>query len=215
MGCCLASAHRDARKQFRAFVLRSLLMSLGLLLCGCRILHPVNTQPLDAAGMSYDAVQELKSLRITATEVAQIARARQSGFSDADCVDAYKIFGDRKQLFDAGDAIASLVQVNVSDDAILELARINQLGLDSGEFQAMKLAGLSDDIILEVARHRAHGQPVLSGASLARLKNTGMRASTLFELARRGVPDSQGPAIISYRRHGASDDEVLRRFAGI
>jgi hypothetical protein len=42
-----------------------------------------------------------------------------------------------------------------------------------------------------------------------------MRASTLFELARRGVPDSQGPAIVSYRRHGASDDEVLHHFAGI
>ncbi|HEY6904362.1 MAG TPA: hypothetical protein VI216_08645, partial [Candidatus Acidoferrales bacterium] len=77
------------------------------------------------------------------------------------------------------------------------------------------LAGLSDDILLEVARHRANGRPVLSGASLARLKNTGMRTSTLFELARRGVPDSQGSAIISYRRHGASDAEVLRRFAGI
>jgi hypothetical protein len=106
------------------------------------------------------------------------------------------------------------VQVNVSEDAILVLARINQLGIDTGELQAMKLAGLSDDILLEVARHRANGRPVLSGASLAMLKNTGMRASTLFELARRGVPDSQSPAIISYRRQGASDDEVLRRFAG-
>ena len=215
MGCYSANAYDAARSPFLRFILCSLLVSLGLPLTGCHILHPVNTQPLDATGMSYDAVQELKSLRITTAEVAEVAKARQSGFSDADCVDVFKIFRGRQQPFDAGGAIASLVQVNVSDDAILELARINQLGLDSGELQAMKLAGLSDDILLEVARHRAQGQPVLSGASLAGLKNTGMRASTLFELVRRGVPDSQGPAIISYRRHGASDDQVLHRFAGI
>lgn len=197
------------------FIFGSLLMSLALPAAGCRSLRPVDTQSLDTSGMSYDAVQELKSLRISRSEVAEIAKARQSGLSDADCIDAFKIFRGRQQPFNAGGAIASLVQVNVSDDTILELARINQLGLDSGELQAMKLAGLSDDILLEVARHRADGRPVLSGASLAMLKNTGMRTSTLFELARRGVPDSQGPAIISYRRHGASDDEVLRRFAGL
>jgi hypothetical protein len=195
-------------------MLCSLLMSIGLAAAGCLSLRPVDTQALDTSGMSYDAIQELKSLHISTPEVAEIAKARQSGFSDADCIDAFKIFRGRQQTFNAGGAIASLVQVNVSDDTILELARINQLGLDSGELQAMKLAGLSDDILLEVARHRANGRPVLSGASLARLKNTGMRTSTLFELARRGVPNSQGPAIISYRRHGASDDEVLRRFAG-
>lgn len=212
---CSANARDGARNWFLPFILCSLLISFGLPLSGCRILHPVDTQPLDTVGMSYDAVQELKSLRISTPEVAEIAKARQSGFSDADCIDVFKIFRGRKQPFDAGGAIASLVQVNVSDDVIIELARINQLGLDSGELQAMKLAGLSDDIILEVARHRSRGEPVLSGASLARLKNTGMRASTLFELARRGVPDSQGPAIISYRRHGASDNQVLHRFAGI
>jgi hypothetical protein len=163
--------------------------------------------------MSYDAIRELKSLGITGPEVTEMAKARQSGFPDADCIGAFKIFRDRNQPFDAGGAIESLVQVNVSDDTILELAKIDQLGLDSGELQAMKLAGLSDDILLQVARHRAHGQPVLSGASLARLKNTGIRASTLLELARRGVPDSQGPAIVFYRRQGASDDQVLRHFA--
>jgi len=215
MGCCSTDAHDAAQTRFSGLILCSLLMSFGLLLSGCHILHPVDTKPLDAVGMSYDAVQELKSLRVSTAEVTEIAKARQSGFSDADCIDAFKIFRSRSQSFDAGDAIASLVEVSVSEDTILELARINQLGLDSGELQAMKLAGLSDDILLEVARHRAHGKPVLSGASLARLKNTGMRASTLFELAQRGVPDWQESAIVSYRRHGASDDQVLRRFAGI
>jgi hypothetical protein len=91
---------------------------------------------------------------------------------------------------------------------------MNQLGLSAGELQAMRLAGLSDEIVLEVARHRAGGAPVLSGASLAGMKNVGVRNSTLLELARRGVPDSQAKAILASRRHGASDAELLRRFSG-
>jgi hypothetical protein len=102
----------------------------------------------------------------------------------------------------------------VGEAAILELAKLNQLGLNAGELQAMRLAGLSDAILLEVARHRAAGKPVLAGASLANLKNVGVRELTLLELARRGVPDSQAAAIISARRHGASDAELLRRFGG-
>ena len=188
--------------------------SLILLTAGCRSLLPVDTKPLDDVGMSYEASAELKSLHVTAVEVTEVAKARQGGFSDANCIDAFKIYHARNQPFDAGSAIAGLVQANVSSNAILELASVNQLGLGWGELQAMKLAGLSDDILLEVARHRAQGQPVLSGASLAGLRNTGMRESTLFELARRGVPDSQANAITSYRRHGASDAEILRIFSG-
>ena len=83
-----------------------------------------------------------------------------------------------------------------AEDTIIELAKLNQLGLRAGELEAMRLAGLSDAILLEVARHRAAGKPVLAGASLANLKNAGVRELTLLELARRGVPDSQAAAII-------------------
>jgi hypothetical protein len=46
------------------------------------------------------------------------------------------------------------------------------------------------------------------------MKNAGLRESTLLELARRGIPDSKAAAIIAYRRHGASDAEILRRYTG-
>jgi hypothetical protein len=55
---------------------------------------------------------------------------------------------------------------------------------------------------------------VLAGASFASLKNAGLRESTLLELARHGVPDSQAGAILAFRRQGASDEQILRRFAG-
>jgi hypothetical protein len=220
----LQSANRGphaAALDRRRFTSVGRILALAATLClaacfaGCHIESPLDTKPLDAVGMSYDAIEQLKAVKITAPEVAQIAAARQGGFSDANCIAAMNIYRSRNQPFDAGDAIAGLVQAQVSDDTILELAKLNQLGFGAGELQAMRLAGLPDSILLEVARHRAAGQPVLAGASLADLKNAGVRELTLLELARRGVPDSQAPAIIAYRRRGASDAEILKRFAAL
>jgi hypothetical protein len=180
---------------------------------GCHSIPPLDTKPLDTAGMSYDTIEQLKALNITTPEVAQLATARGSGFSDGGCVAVVGIYRGRQQAFDAGDDIAGLVRAQVGEATIVELAKLDQLGLASGEFQAMRLAGLSDAIVLEVARHRAAGQPVLAGATLANLKNAGVRELTLLELARRGVPDSQAAAILAFRRHGATDAQIISHFA--
>jgi len=164
--------------------------------------------------MSYDAIQQLRTLDITAPEVAELARAHAGGLSESSCIEAVRIFHSRHQAFHGGDTMAGLAGAGISEKSILELAQLDQLGPDAGELQAMRLAGLSEAIILEVARHRAAGQPVLAGASLAQLRNSGLRDATLLELARRGVPDSQTSAILAGRRHGATDAEILRTFRG-
>jgi len=164
--------------------------------------------------MSYDSVKQLQALNITTAEVGEVATARASGLSDATCVALFKLFHTRGRPFDAGSAAAGLFRAQVSEDTILKLAALDQLDLSAGEFQAMRLAGLSDEIVLAVAQHRAANQPVLSGASLAGLKNVGIRESTLLELARRGVPDSKVTEITSFRRHGATDAEILGHFTG-
>jgi hypothetical protein len=189
-------------------------LALGFVVTGCHRLQPLDTSPLDRTGMSYDAIQQLKKFDITVPEVAEIAQARQAGLPDADCIEVFRIYRGRGQAFDAGGALAGLAQVGLREDTILELARMNQLGLGWGELQAMRLAGLSDAIVLEVARHHAQGKLVLAGASLSRLKNAGLREPALLELARRGVPDSQAEAILASRRHGASEADILRHFAG-
>ena len=186
-----------------------------LSVAGCHPVQPLDTKPLDTSGMNFDAIQQLKSLNVTAPEVSQLATARQAGFTDASCVAALKIYRGRSQPFDAGDEIASLIGAQVSEDTILELVRMNQLGLGAGELEAMRLAGLSDAILLEVARHHAAGKPVLAGASLANLKNAGVRELTLLELVRRGVPDSQAAAILKFRRHGATDAQIISHFAAL
>jgi hypothetical protein len=186
----------------------------AITLGACHSVTPVDTAPLDRAGMSYDAIQQVKAMHVNPPEVAALAEVRQSGISDATCVALLQIFRGRNQSFDAGDAIAGLAKAGMSEPSIVELAQMNQLGLLAGELQAMRLAGFPDDIILEVARRRSAGQPVLAGASLADLKNAGVREATLFELARRGIPDSQAGAIVASRKHGATDADILRQFSG-
>jgi hypothetical protein len=198
-------------RPLRAFAVALVLLAIG----GCKSIQPLDTKPLDAAGMTYDTISQLKAQKITAPEVVQMATARQSGFSDASCIAVMTAYRSRGQTFNDGDEVAGLVRAQVGEQTIVELANMNQLGLLAGELEAMHLAGLSDAILLEVARHRAANQPVLAGASLANLKNAGVRGLTLLELVRRGVPDSQAAAILSYRKHGASDAQIISHFAAM
>jgi hypothetical protein len=190
------------------------LLLVSLFAAGCKHVQTLDTKPLDASGMSYDTIKKLESLKITAPEIRELARARNAGFSDASCIELFQIAHGRGEVFGSGESVAGLIRVGMTEPSVLELARLNQLGLGSGELQAIRLTGLSDSIVLEVARHRAAGKPELSGASLASMKNSGLRESTLLELARRGISDSQAAAIIASRRHGASDAEILRRYTG-
>jgi hypothetical protein len=215
MGFILASRPYRAPRALAARPKFNTLAACAVILCvvGCHSIPPLDTKPLDTAGMSYDSIQQLKALNITAPEVAEVATARRSGFSDANCIAVVGIYRGLNQPFDAGGEIAGLVRAQVAEGTIIELAKLNEVGLASGEFQAMRLAGLSDAIVLEVARHRAAGKPVLAGASLANLKNAGVRELTLLELARRGVPDSQASAILMFRRRGATDAQIISHFA--
>lgn len=187
---------------------------LVFLAAGCKHMQPLDTKPLDAAGVSYASIKKLVALNITPEEITEITTMRGGGFSDEGCVSIVEIYHQRGKPFMAGEAVAGLAKASVSEDTILELAKMDQLGLGAGEFQVMRLAGLSDAIILETAKHQAEGKPALSGLSLGKLKNSGLRETTLLELERRGVPDSAADEIIALRRHRATDAEILRRFTG-
>ena len=196
------------RSSFTAILVIGVLFSQ----LACESLMPLDTKPLDNSGMRYSSIKELKALHITAAEVGEIAKVRQSGLTDADCVSLLQIFHGRGESFTAGDAIASLHQSGLSESSVLALAAMDQVGLGYGDLQAMHLAGLSDAIVLEVARHHASRTPALSGASLGTMRNLRIDNATLLELVRRGIPDSQAPEIIALRRHGSTDAEILRRF---
>jgi hypothetical protein len=197
------------RRTLLCFVATFLVVSTG-----CKYMQPLDTKPLDAAGLNYDSIKKLEALKVTPEEIPEIAKMRSAGFSDDSCVSIVEIYHQHGKPFTAGESVAGLVQASMGENAILELARMDQLGINVGEFQAMRLAGLSDEIILETAKHEAAGTPSPSGPSLAKLKNSGLRESTLLELARRGIPDSATDQILAMRRHRATDGEILRRFTG-
>lgn len=187
--------------------------ALTLVLAGCHHKSSANTQLLDRSGMDFSSVQQIRQLNVNAAEVAEILKMHDAGFPDQSSVQAVQIAHSHGQVFRADDIIG-MRQAGMSEQMVFELAGMSDFGRDAGELEAMHLAGLSDAILMEVARHRAAGKPVLSGASLADLKNAGVRGATLLELVRRGVPDSEGKALLVSRRHGASDAQLLHRFAG-
>jgi hypothetical protein len=188
------------------------LLAFALLLAACQSLMPLDTSPLDKAGIPYDTIKELKTLHISAPEIAEIVKVHDAGLSDADCIELIQISHGRHQQFTSGDAISTMYQSGMSESTILALANLNQLGLGYGELQAMHLAGLNEAIVMEVARHHAANQPVLSGASLGNMRNLRMDNAVLLELVRRSIPNSAAPEIIAMRRQGATDAAILRRF---
>jgi hypothetical protein len=204
-------ARAPARKLHHAATRASVIV-LALFVASCQSLMPLDTKPLDNAGMRYDTIKELKAFHITAPEVLEIAKVRNAGLSDSDCVQLLEISRNHHEQFTSGDAISTMLGSGLPEGMILGLANLDQLGVGYGELQAMYLAGLSDAIILEVARHHAANQPVLSGAALGNMRNLRMDNATLLELVRRGIPNSTAPDIIALRRHGATGAEILRKF---
>jgi len=179
---------------------------------GCKKLHITDTTPLDAVGLNYSSIQDLRGLKITDAEVAELVKVKHAGISDKGCVELVRIARNSNQHFADGDAIMGLRQVDMSEDDVIELARLNQLGLQAGEEQAMRLAGLSDSVVLALARRRAERKPALSGAALAELKNAGMSQSAMLTLLDRGVTDKQVNAIIVQKQRRATDAQILARY---
>lgn len=193
--------------------LRLIVVFLTILgLTACDDLRLLDTKPLDRAGMAYDSIRELKALHATQAEINEIAKVRSAGLSDSDCVIIVRVFHQRNQPFTAGDAIAGLYQSGLTEGTVLGLANMDQVGLGAGDLQAIHLAGLPDELVLDVARDRAAGKSTLSGAALGTMKNLRMDNATLLELVRRGTGESDGPRIIAQRRNGAKDAEILRHF---
>jgi len=199
-----------------AFAEQLFAAALMLLACsGCQHVRYIDTKPLDQAGMEYSAIQQVKKLNPSDAEIAEVAKAKMGGLSDHACIELLEISRSQNRPADFADAADNLVQVGMTEDNILALARMKQLGVPSGELTAMKLTGLSDAVVMEVARRHAAGKQALSGVSLAHLKDAGFSQAGLFELVRRGVRDDQVPAIISLRHKKWSEAEILKQYPPI
>jgi hypothetical protein len=184
---------------------------LGLALGGCRHIRSTDMSPLDKAGMYFNSVEQLRQLGVNDAEVQQLVAARQGGVSDRACIELVRIAHGRHQPFSTASVVVGLIQAGLQENTVIELARLNQLALWAGEAQAMKLAGLSDSVILAVARRRAAHQPVLSGSKVAELQNAGLSETQLLAEVDRGISDSQADAIITQRTNAAGGHYFVRQ----
>jgi hypothetical protein len=179
------------------------LLAAMALVISCKPAEKPNTEQSEQLAMWLDSVPQLKTLNVSNAEIAELTKAHQAGLTDPSSVVLIKLARDHKLPFADGQSIADLLNAGSSEETVLELARLNQLGLWAGEARAMRLAGLSDKIILAVAQRRSQSRPVISGQKLAELKNTGVPDAKILEMIQKGDTDETATKYIAQRERAA------------
>ena len=170
-----------------------------LFLTACKPATQADTSEQDKINQWFVDLPELRTLNVSNAEIGELARGHQVGLSDPACLELIKLARSRKQPFTEGQPVADLLSAGVSEPTVLELARVNQLGIWAGEARALRLAGLSDKVILAAARRRARGLPVLSGETLGKLKNSGVSDSAIQAMVEKGVTEHDAAALLAVR----------------
>jgi hypothetical protein len=194
------------------WVIWALPLVVALAPAACRRLEYVSMRPLDDAGFSYSSVKQIEELEPTKAEVEELVKAFKGGMSEAACVDLVRVAHGQKTHFAQGEAVTALHAAGFSDPTIVELARLRQIESWAGEAQAIRLTGTSEPVIIAVAQRRAAGQPVPSGASLARMKDAGLSEATILELVSHGITDSDAESIVFRKKRGWKDEQILRDY---
>src|SRR3984957_6290499 len=180
-----------------------LLLAAIRLACACKPPKKPDTEQADQMAMWLASVPQLKTLNVSNAEIAELTKAHQAGLTDPSPVVLIQLARDHKAPFADGQSIAELLNAGSSEQTVLELARLNQLGIWAGEAEALRLAGLSDQIILAVAERRSKGLPVLSGEKLGELKNAGASDATILEMVEKGASEKTASDYIAARNRAA------------
>jgi hypothetical protein len=187
------------------------LLAAGIPQSGCNKIRQADLTPLDKAGVWFDGVEQVHALNVSDAEVQELVAALQGGLSGQTCLELIRIAHDRNQPFEDGRGISALVGAGMQEASVLGLARLNQLGLRTGEAQAMRLARLSDRVILDIARRRAAGLPSLSGSSATALQNAGFTMDQILAEINRGTTDAGVNAMIAARNAAAASRGFVRQ----
>jgi hypothetical protein len=180
-----------------------LLLASSLLASSCKPAQKPDTTQTDQMAMWLDSVPQLKTLNVSNAEIGELNKAHEAGLTDPSTVVLIQLARERKLPFADGQSIADLLNAGSSEPTVLELARLNQLGVWAGQAQAMRLEGLSDKIILAVAQRRSKGLPVLSGVTLGELKNAGASDALILEMVQRGDSEQTASNYIAQRNRAA------------
>jgi hypothetical protein len=181
------------------------------LLGGCSKAHRTNLIPLDSAGMHGDTIEQLHKYQVTDDEVRQILIVGRAGMTEQGCVELVGIARARNRAFAQGDAIAGLLSAGVNEKSVIEIVRLDEVTLFAGEAAAMRLAGLSDEVVMNVARRRARGQSVIAGARLAELRDAGYSNVQLVALLDQGITDKQAVDAITRHNYAVGGHAFVRQ----
>jgi hypothetical protein len=188
-----------------------LLAGALLLVASCNKVHQTNMSALDAAGMHPESLEQLHKYQVSDDEVQQVLIAGRAGMSEHGCVELVGIARSRHTVFNYGDTVAALLGAGMKESSVTQLVRLNQLTPFGGEAAAMRLAGLSDDVILDVARRRSKGETVITGARLAELRDAGFSNAQLTAALDRGMTDKQADEAIARHNYAVGGHSFVRQ----
>jgi hypothetical protein len=195
---------------FRRWPCAIALASIALL-SSCKSAPKADTEETNQMAMWLDSVPQLKTLGISNAEVNELRKAHEAGLTDPSSVVLVKLSRDRHTPFTDGQSVADLLNAGSTETTVVQLARLNALGIWAGEACAMRLTGLSDKIILAVAQRRSQGLPVLSGEKLGELKNTGASDETILDFVQKGLSEKSVDAYIAQRNRVGGHSFVYQR----
>src|SRR5579872_6715405 len=200
---------RSIRRTLTRRLPSGILVASLALISACKPAEKPQNEQSNQMAMWLDSVPDLKSLNVSNAEIGELSKAHEAGLSDAASVVLVRNARERKETFTNGQSIAALLRAGSSEQTVLELARLNQLGVWTGQAAAMRLAGISDKIILAVAQRRSKGLATISGERLGELKNTGVNDAAILEIVEKGGTDQTATKYIADRERAAGGHKFV------
>jgi hypothetical protein len=171
----------------------------GLVLAGCQKQAKVDYASLDQSGMWSSSLDEVKAMKPSSMEIAQLTKLKQVGASDDLCLALLKAARAHNHEFTGADSAIDLSRASYSDAQILEMAQSDQIDILSGEAVTLKLIGLSNPTVQDIIHRRIQGLPTLTSEQIGRLKNTGMSEKQILDTVNQGLSDQQAETLIAER----------------
>lgn len=170
-----------------------------MLLSGCQKHAQTDYSALDQSGMWSSTLDELKAMKLSDLEIAQLTKLKHAGASDDLCVALVKAARAHGHEFSSADSAMDLSRAGYTDAQILEMAQSDQIDILSGEAVTLKLIGLSNTTVQYIIHRRIQGLPTLTSEQIGRLKNTAMPEKQIIDIVNQGLTDPQAEALIAKR----------------
>jgi hypothetical protein len=171
----------------------------ALVLVGCQKHAQTDYSALDQSGMWSSTLDEIKALKPSDLEIAQLTKLKHAGAADDLCLALVKAARSHNHEFSSADSAMDLSRAGYTDAQILEMAQSDQIDVLSGEAVTLKLIGLSNSTVQEIMHRRIQGLPTLTSEQIGRLKNTGMSEKQILEIVNQGLSEQQAETLIAQR----------------